>query len=96
MRLNLVALTSRYCNDKGFYRIRSSPLIIALQFCIRLGKYSKSKNKIFHMGHKKARCSYHITICNEANQIVFQNTNIKVRQECWFFWSPDQQVVIKA
>ena len=48
------------------------------------------------MGHKKARCSYRITVCNERNRIVFQNTNIKVRQKYWFFWSPDQQVVVKA
>ena len=32
MRLNFVAPTSRFFNDKAFYRIRSSPLIISLQF----------------------------------------------------------------
>ena len=47
------------------------------------------------MGHKKARCSYRITVCNERNRIIFQNTNIKVRQKYWFFWSLDQQVVVK-
>ena len=36
------------------------------------------------------------TVSNERNRIVFQNTNINVRQKCWFFWSLDQQVVVKA
>ena len=36
------------------------------------------------------------TVTNERNRIVFQNTNINVRQKCWFFWSLDQQVVVKA
>ena len=36
------------------------------------------------------------TVSNERNRIVFQNTYINVRQKCWFFWSLDQQVVVKA
>ena len=36
------------------------------------------------------------TVSNERNRIVFQNTNINVRQKCWFFWSLDQQVLVKA
>ena len=36
------------------------------------------------------------TVSNERNRIVFQNTNINVRQKCWFFWSLDQQVVVTA
>ena len=43
MRLNFVALTSSYCNDKGFYRIRSSPLIIALQFCVDIELHTKRR-----------------------------------------------------
>ena len=36
------------------------------------------------------------TVSNERNRIVFQNTNINVCQKCWFFWSLDQEVVVKA
>ena len=39
MRLNSVALTSSYCNDKGFYHIRSSLPIIALQFFVDIDTY---------------------------------------------------------
>ena len=34
MRLNFVALTSRYFNDKGFYNIRSSLLLIPYSFLL--------------------------------------------------------------
>ena len=33
--LNFVALTSSFCNDKDFYRIRSLLPIMSLQFCVR-------------------------------------------------------------
>ena len=35
MSLSFVALTSRFCNDKDFYRIRSSLPIVSLQFCVQ-------------------------------------------------------------
>ena len=35
------------------------------------------------------------TVSNERNRIVFQNTNIKVRQKCWYFRSPEKQVLVK-
>ena len=34
MSLSFVALSSSFCNDKDFYRIRSSLLIISLQFYV--------------------------------------------------------------
>ena len=37
-----------------------------------------------------------ITVCNERNRKVFQNTNIKKRQKYLLFWSLDQQVVVKG
>ena len=37
-----------------------------------------------------------ITVSNERNRKVFQNTKIKVRQKYLFFWSLNQQVVVKA
>ena len=32
----------------------------------------------------------------EYNRKVFESTNIKVRQKCWYFRSLDQQVLVKA
>ena len=43
MKLNFVALTSNYCNDKGFYHIRNSLLIIALQFFVDIELHTKRR-----------------------------------------------------